>query len=64
VSVIEFAPKVRARSIVYFGQSSDPSSKYYFDQAQLYAEGKFKPAWFHRDEVTANASRTYHPGDK
>jgi acyl-homoserine lactone acylase PvdQ len=63
VSVVEFAPRVRARSVVYFGQSGDPKSAHYFDQAPLYARGQFKPAWFYRDEVEANAVRTYHPGD-
>ena len=62
VSVVEFAPRVRAQSIVYFGQSGNPASPNYFDQAEIYARGSFKPAWFHRDEVTANAVRTYHPG--
>lgn len=64
VSVVEFAPRVRARSIVYFGQSGDPQSPHWFDQAPLYARGAFKPAWFHRDEVEANAVRRYHPGER
>ena len=64
VSVVEFDKKgVRARSLVPFGASRKPESKHYFDQAKMYAEGKFKPAWFTEKEVKSNVSRTYHPGD-
>jgi acyl-homoserine lactone acylase PvdQ len=62
VSVVEFGPRVRARSIVTFGQSADPASPHWFDQAALFARGELKPAWFEPADVEANAARRYHPG--
>jgi len=64
VAVVDFGSTIKAYSIVYFGQSGDPSSPHYFDQAPLYAEGKFKPAWFSRQEVIEHSVLTYHPGEK
>jgi acyl-homoserine-lactone acylase len=64
VSVVEFAPKLQARSILVFGENADPASPHYFDQAQLYSKRQFKPAWFTLDEVKKNSKVVYHPGEK
>ncbi|HVU87050.1 MAG TPA: penicillin acylase family protein [Pirellulales bacterium] len=66
VGVYEFSKneKVKAATILQFGENADPSSPHFFDQAQLYVQQKFKPAWFDWDEVVAHAKVKYHPGDK
>ncbi len=63
VSVIEFGPKVIGRSLHHFGTNGSPSSPHYFDQAEIYSHGKYKPAYLTLDEVRAHAVRSYEPSD-
>jgi acyl-homoserine-lactone acylase len=59
VKVIAFGPRLTAASILNYGQSGDPASAHFFDQAALYARREFKPAWYTRADVEANAVRSY-----
>ncbi len=63
VGVVELGDPVRARSVLAFGQSRDPASPHYFDQAPLYVEGRFKRALFDREEIRREATKAYHPGE-
>ena len=62
VSVVEMSQPPRAKSILVFGESSDPSSPHWFDQSRLFAKQQYKPAHFTREEVEADAQRVYRPG--
>ena len=59
VKVVEFGPTIRARSVLNFGQSGDPASPHFFDQAALYSRPAFKEAWFAEADVKRNAKRSY-----
>lgn len=63
VAVVEFGEKVRAKSIITGGQSFDPQSKNFNDQANMFLEGKFKDVLFYKQDVINSAVRTYVPGD-
>ena len=62
VAVVEFGKKVKAKSVVTGGSSSDPASVHFSDQSMLYCEGKFKDVWFYPEDFMNHAERTYYPG--
>jgi acyl-homoserine-lactone acylase len=64
VGVVELGEKVRAKTVLQFGQSGDPKSPHWFDQAPLYASGQFKPSWYQRPDVESNSKAGYHPGER
>jgi penicillin amidase len=57
VAVVEFGKHPEARSLLVFGQSSDPAAPHFFDQADLYSRQQFKPAWFDLKEIKRHLDR-------
>lgn len=62
VAVVEFGDKVKAKSILAGGQSGDPKSPHFADQAQRYADANFKVVAFYKEDVLKRAVKTYRPG--
>ncbi len=63
VAAVEFGPTVRAKAIMTGGESADPSSPHFADQALMYTEGRFRDVLFTPQDVLAHAERRYHPGE-
>ena len=64
VAVVEFGDKVTAKSLLAGGQSGDPASPHFYDQAQRYAQGKFKEVAYYKEDVLKRAVETYQPGKR
>ncbi|HEY2974834.1 MAG TPA: acylase [Pyrinomonadaceae bacterium] len=62
VAVVEFGPKVRAIAVTAGGESGNPASKHFNDQAQRYATGNLRPVYFYPAQLKGHTERTYHPG--
>jgi acyl-homoserine lactone acylase PvdQ len=62
VAVVEFGKKIRAKSIVTGGSSSQPDSPHFNDQAPMYVKGEFKDVLFYKEDILKSAERTYKPG--
>lgn len=64
VAVVEFGEKVKAKTILAGGQSADPESPHFFDQAQRYADVEFKDVAYYREDVEKRGKERYHPGQR
>ncbi len=64
VAVVEFGPKVRARAVTAGGQSGDPRSPHFNDQAQRYASGDLRAVYFYPEDLQGHVERAYRPGER
>ncbi len=63
VAVVEFGERVKAKSMLAGGQSGDPDSPHFDDQAQRYADVEFKDVAYYREDVEKRAESKYRPGN-
>jgi acyl-homoserine-lactone acylase len=62
VAVVEFGDRVRARAITAGGESGDPRSPHFNDQAERYSTGDLRDVYFYRQELDGHIERQYRPG--
>lgn len=63
VAAIDFGKTIRARAVTCGGESGDPSSPHFEDEAERYATGNLREVYFYRAQLKDHTERTYHPGE-
>ncbi|HLZ45696.1 MAG TPA: penicillin acylase family protein [Gemmatimonadales bacterium] len=62
VAVVEFGDSVRARAVTAGGESGNPASPHFNDEAARYASGNLRDVYFYRAQLQGHTEREYHPG--
>jgi len=62
VAVVEFGPRLRAWAVTAGGESGDPASPHFRDQAERYAGGALRPVYFYLADLAAHTEHRYRPG--
>ncbi len=62
VAVVEFGDTVKAKAVSAGGESGDPKSKHFKDQAERYSTGSLRDVYFYPAQLTGHTERQYHPG--
>lgn len=63
ICAVEFGGKIKAKSLLAGGQSGNPASKHFTDQADMYTKGQFKDVLFYKEDVMKHVEKQYHPGE-
>jgi acyl-homoserine-lactone acylase len=61
VAVVEFGDTVKARAVTAGGESGDPSSKHFNDEAKRYSTGDLREVYFYKAQLKGHTEREYHP---
>jgi acyl-homoserine-lactone acylase len=63
VAVVEFGPRVRAHAVTAGGESGNPASPHFNDEALRYASGNLREVYFYPEQLRGHSEREYHPGE-
>ena len=63
VAAIDFGKTIHARAVTAGGESGNPSSPHFEDEAERYATGNLREVYFYRSQLQGHTERTYHPGE-
>jgi acyl-homoserine-lactone acylase len=64
VAVVEFGDSLKAIAVTAGGQSGDPASPHFNDQAPLYASGQLRPVYFYKSDIEKHKEESYNPGSR
>ena len=62
VAVVEFGKTVRAKAVTAGGESGNPKSKHFNDQAERYSTGDLREVYFYPSQLKGKIERQYQPG--
>ena len=63
VAVVEFGDRVRAKAVTAGGESGNPASRHFNDEATRYSLGNLRDVYFYRSQLKGHIERQYHPGN-
>ena len=63
VAVVEFGKRVRARAVTAGGESGNPMSPHFNDEAERYASGSLREVYFYPEQLKGHTERRYKPGE-
>jgi len=63
VAAVEFGPKIHAVAVTAGGESGNPASPHFNDQALRYTTGALREVYFYPEQLVGHTERSYHPGE-
>lgn len=63
VAVVEFGKQIRARAVTAGGESGDPQSPHFNDEATRYSKGDLREVYFYPAQLKNHTERQYAPGN-